>query len=143
MLAENLLRMSGAHQAIINSIVDFLCSGAGSHDYTINRTEARHLGLCVETPSQELYQNLKEWYNDIASEFCLKEEFSPDRILGINKSQSYTIKYSFIESVSYGSDMYLCEGLFERIDRTQQGVTHHGIFDRNSFRGWRNVVKNA
>ena len=83
---------------IVFKIVTFLCSDSGSHDYTINRTEAKNLGLRVESPNQDTYNELKAWYFDVVSELELKNEYSPQKVLGINPNVQYSFKrcrYSF------------------------------------------------
>ncbi len=43
-------------------IVQFLVSESGSHDYTINRREARdQLGLKIEKPDDTLYSKIKKY----------------------------------------------------------------------------------
>ena len=47
-LAAKLLSYQEARAEKTANIVSFLCSESGSHDHTINRREARELGLVVE-----------------------------------------------------------------------------------------------
>jgi hypothetical protein len=50
MLSKRLLELSNLDPARIPSLVSFLCSESGSHDYSIHRREALSLGLPVEKP---------------------------------------------------------------------------------------------
>jgi hypothetical protein len=59
-LARQLLGGMVTDDAKVRKIIDFLCADSGSHDYTINRREARNLGLNVETPSQDFYALLRK-----------------------------------------------------------------------------------
>jgi hypothetical protein len=69
MLAEKLLVNQVSEQHQIQQIISFLCSDSGSHDYTINRREAKEsLGLNVEKPSIEEYAIIKKIYDDISDE---------------------------------------------------------------------------
>ena len=54
-LAKKLLIRQVEDSEKSEKIIDFLCAESGSHDYTINRREAKEMGLKVETPSEELY----------------------------------------------------------------------------------------
>lgn len=65
-------------------IIDFLCSESGSHDYTINRREAKQLGLNVEIPSEKLYALLKDWSREMRSELEIAVPFDPNGILAGN-----------------------------------------------------------
>jgi len=60
MLAKRLITFQTTDEQKIEKIVSFLCSESGSHDYTINRREARDsLGLQIEKPNDELYGIIK------------------------------------------------------------------------------------
>lgn len=60
MLAEKLLINQVTDSTKIKQIIDFLCSDSGSHDYTINRREAKNtLGLNIIKPDEELYKLIK------------------------------------------------------------------------------------
>ena len=104
MLAEKLLRMHNVEDQTIKHIVSFLCSDSGSHDYTINRTEARNLGLSVETPTQETYNELKAWFMDVVNELELRNAYDPAKIIGADQKVDYLFKRCLIESVAYGQD---------------------------------------
>ena len=82
MLGKRLLSMHMQDQGAIDKILDFLCSDSGSHDYTLNRREARQdLGLPIETPSEALYPTLIRVYDSFATELELHTPFRPSAIL--------------------------------------------------------------
>lgn len=110
MLAEKLLRMHNVDDQTIKHIVSFLCSDSGSHDYTINRSEARNLGLSVETPTQETYNELKAWFMDVVDELELRNAYDPAKIIGADQKVDYLFKRCLIESVAYGQDAFISEG---------------------------------
>ncbi len=63
MLANRLLANQITEPGKIKNIVNFLCSDSGSHDYTINRREAKNeLGLMIEKPDNALYVLIKSIY---------------------------------------------------------------------------------
>ncbi len=58
-LADKLLKSQVKDAKKIKSIISFLCANSGGHDYTINRREAKELGLNVETPNSKIYDLLR------------------------------------------------------------------------------------
>jgi hypothetical protein len=142
MLATNLLekhmKKERNSKLKIEKIVKFLCSESGSHDYTINRTEARdNLGMKIEKPSDKLYKLISSIYDDIATEMQLKERFDPQLFISAADQGSYTCRRALIESVSGGTDVFISEGVIIK----QQVTTPAGLItqplDRRSFEGWR------
>ena len=77
MLARRLLSHQVTDKKKVCSIISFLCSESGSHDYTIHRREARELGLKVERPDDTLYKLIKAIYDDVAAELELGTVFDP------------------------------------------------------------------
>jgi hypothetical protein len=72
MLDNKLLSNHIGDQNRINKILDFLCSESGSHDYTINRKEARdELGLKISKPDDDQYRILKKLHDDYTAELEL------------------------------------------------------------------------
>ena len=117
-----------------------LCSDSGSHDYTINRTEARELGLHVESPSQEVYNELKAWYNDVCSELSLRVPYNPVKELGDSASKPYSFKRCLIESVDYAQDAFISEGILNKNQLNINGSQKISITDDQSFGGWRHIA---
>ncbi len=76
-LAEKLLSPNIQSKTQIDKIIDFLCAGSGSHDYTLNRREAQSLGLNIEKPDTELYKLVNEISEDYRAELNISEPFFP------------------------------------------------------------------
>lgn len=137
MLAEKLLRMSYSDKQKIKKIVSFLCSDSGSHDYTISRTEARSLGLHIESPTQEIYEDMKSWFIDTSRELEFSTPYDPARILGAHDQIAYSFKRCLIESVDYGQDVLVSEGILEKKE-IRNGPTKQIVVSNSlSFEGWR------
>ena len=79
-LANKLLKDHVKQRFQRKKIIKFLCSDSGSHDYTINRKEALKLGLNIETPSDELYEEIKQikksYLIEMTPEFTIGTMFS-------------------------------------------------------------------
>ncbi|MGC9326734.1 MAG: SDH family Clp fold serine proteinase [Candidatus Hinthialibacter sp.] len=141
MLAKKLLANQNHAEEKMEELLRFLCSESGSHDYTINRREARdELGLPIEKPDDELYALIKAIYDDIASELELALPYDPNSLLGTNNDIDYCLPRALVESVAGGSHSFSSEG---RLVRTQvqpkPGVVQVGIQDNRTFEGWRHV----
>lgn len=140
MLARKLISGQINDQEKINRIVSFLCSESGSHDYTIHRREARDsLGLNIEKPDDNLYILIKSIYDDVAKELELHSKLDPESVIGAQQQQaSYSFKRCFLESVAGGSHYFITEGIYARLQITNQlGIAQTAIQDRRSFDGWR------
>lgn len=137
MLAEKLLRMHHVDDEVIKIIVTFLCSDSGSHDYTINRTEARSLGLSVESPTQETYNELKAWFVDVVNELELKNAYDPAKVIGTNDKADYLFKRCLIESVAYGQDAFISEGSLIKDTVVVNGINRTSIGNNLCYEGWR------
>ena len=139
MLARSLIANQIVDKVKSDEIISFLCSESGSHDYTINRREARdRLGLTLETPDDELYQVIKEIYDDIHEELELSNRFDPNTLLGPGTKHSYKVRRCLLESIAAGSHFYASEGTLTRQNiQTPQGITGTAIQDQRTFEGWR------
>ena len=139
MLGERLLSSHITDQATIEEILDFLCSDSGSHDYTINRKEARErLGLPVETPSWGLYDLIKKMYDDIVGELELNTQYEVNSVLHGRNQKNYAFRRALIESVAGGSHVLISEGIITRTTtQIQPGVPGIQISDKRLFEGWR------
>ena len=130
MLAKKLLPAQVSNPEKVDEIINFLCSDSGSHDYTINRREAKEtLGLNVEKPTDEQYQIIKAIYDDISSELELGTVFDPRTLSG-----NYTLRRGIIESATGGSDMFVSEGSTKRVQAPNGQIQ---IVDERIFEGWR------
>lgn len=137
-LATRLLEFQKTEPDVIERIVSFLCSESGSHDHTINRREARQLGLAVENPSAELYEILKALQQDYVQDLSLRVPFNPDTLLGGADQVDYRAPRALIESSGHGSHQFLSEGTVVRVQAGDQfGVPQVGMQDMRRFEGWR------
>lgn len=149
-LAKKLLvrQIQSAEQS--EKIIDFLCAESGSHDYTINRREAKELGLQVETPSEELYGILKSLHSSYVNELKLLEPYDPFSMLGQDQAVDYELPRAIIESVSVGSHRFVSEGTISKaqaplmqmmpgmpVMQPPQPFQQDSIHDNRRFEGWR------
>lgn len=137
MIARNLMKYQKINKEKTDTIIKFLCSESGSHDYSIRRDEAiNNLGINVEKPSMELYSIIKQIHDDISKELELENPFEPMIMLNNAKQQNYP--YSFrrglIESIE-DTDVFISEGNLVKIQdpRTGQLLAN----DNRMFEGWR------
>lgn len=138
MLGRRLLMNHIGDETRINKILEFLCGESGSHDYTINRREARTLGLPIEIPSPSLYSLIKNIYDDIVTELELRTPYDPSIILGGNSTAQYGLPRAVIESVKGGSHVFMSEGeLTLHQVQGPQGIPQRAVADIRSFEGWR------
>lgn len=138
MLATQLLAMHSVDESVVNKIVAFLCSDSGSHDYTINRAEARKRGLKIESPSDEMYLLLKQWYNDINEELEINKPFVPQNEFtdGVTL-KPYLYRRAIIESLGRGEDNLVSEGILTMKPVNSIGFPQCQIQDERKFDGWR------
>jgi len=123
----------------ISKILDFLCSDSGSHDYTINRREARdELGLNIAKPNDEQYAIIKALHDDYSHELQLKIPYDPNLELGHDSEKEYSFSRGIIESIDGGSIKFISKGTLRRTQvQTPQGV-QQGVEDRRLFERWTN-----
>lgn len=137
MLARKLLVNQVKAESKIEKIISFLCSESGSHDYTINRREAKNeLVLNIEKPSDSLYDLINRTYMSIREELQLRTSFNPESYLGTDSSKEYTIKRTLIESLIGGTDCFVSEGRFSKIELPANPAPQMGIQDQRIFEGW-------
>jgi hypothetical protein len=139
MLARKLITTQIQDEKKIETIISFLCSESGSHDYSIHRREAKNiLGLNIEKPTDPLYELIKKIYDDIVTELNLTQIFDPNSILGGQNQAKYSLKRALIESVDGGSYFFVSEGiLMRRQVQVQPGIQQIAIQDQRDFEGWR------
>lgn len=136
MLAEKLLSNQVTDAAKMRDIIAFLCSDSGSHDYTINRREAKNtLGLNIEKPDNDMYIIIKSIYDDISDELGLGTPFDPAAISQVN-SGVYNVKRALIESLLGGSDAFITEGTIKQIILPNQ-PGQQVIQTTKTFEGWK------
>lgn len=141
MLGERLLSNHMTDQLKIDNIVDFLCSESGSHDYTINRREARDaLGLPIERPSWGLYGSIKKLYDDYVQDLQMRSAFHPQNYIGSDQAVRYSFRRALIESTCAGSHAFLSEGQIVREQvEIQPGVFAESLSDQREQESWRLV----
>ncbi len=141
-LAQRLLEPQDISRDKVKQIVEFLCSESGSHDYTINRREAKSLGLSIEKCSEGLYGLLRRITKSLSDEMDLQNPFQ----MNSYATQSGVVDYSFtravIESPACGGHHFVSEGSIETTEimaQDQPGIKHAAVQDRRRFDGWRKV----
>ena len=141
MLASRLLTRNHKGKEEINKILEFLCSESGSHDYTINRREAKNgLDLPIAKPNDEQYNIIKLIYDDIAGELELSSSYDPNVILGQSDTKQYTLNRALIESIKGGCHVFQSEGVLTRQQvQIQPNIFQQAIQDERKFEGWRHV----
>lgn len=141
MLARKLLVNQVTAPEKIDRIVSFLCSGTGSHDYTINRKEARDvLGLSIEKPDTPLYELLRDIFENIQNDLDLNNRYEPLNEIGNNPTKTYTFQRSLVESVAKGSVAYVSEGVLTKVNVAGPAGMQVGINDQRTFEGWKTIV---
>lgn len=141
-LAERLLAAQGAEEDTVGRIVEFLCSESGSHDYTINRREARDLGLPIEKCPAPLYSTVRQLRASYAEELQLRSPFVE---ASLASDSGHPVQYSFtralIESVSAQAHHLVTEGTALTVDvidpEAPLPVPIRQVQDHRKFDGWR------
>jgi Serine dehydrogenase proteinase len=119
-------------------IISFLCSESGSHDHSINRREARSMGLVIENPSQDFYEILRNLHNSVSETLKLRIPFSLDTELAGSNQARYQCRRALIESTKHGSHQFISEGEISRISvGTGTGIPQTAFQDSREFEGWR------
>lgn len=138
-LARELLKGQVKDAAKTKKIIDFLCSESGSHDYTINRREAKQLGLNVEVPSEKLYRLIKDWLQAMRAELEVTSPFDPNALLGVNQTVKYSCTRCLLESTAYPGHIFVSEGELTRVQYPIPGtnIPQEAINDQRLFEGWR------
>ena len=145
MLAEKLLVTQVPDTAKMQQIISFLCSDSGSHDYTINRREAKNgLGLNVEKPDEEMYMVIKKIYDSISEELGFGIPFDLSA-LARSDTGEYDIKRALIESISGGSSYNHVNGKVTFINLQQQpnAPPQQAIQHEIIFEGWEHESNNS
>ncbi|CAI3549132.1 SDH family Clp fold serine proteinase [Clostridium neonatale] len=138
MVAEKLLKAQVSEPDKVNKIISFLCSESGSHDYTINRKEAKeYLGLNIEKPNDEEYNTIKEIYNNIKEELELTRPFDVNLILNDSDSKQYYNRRVLLESISGGCDVFVSEGILTKQVMMNGGIPQNIVNDNRTYEGWR------
>ena len=140
-LARRLLTHQVQDAEKVERIIAFLCSESGSHDYTINRREARELGLNVETPTDDLYRLLRKIHLSFRNQLSINVPYDPNSLLGNANQATYAIERCLIESVNGGSHAFVSEGTLTKGQAPgPMGIVQDQISDNRKFEGWRKVA---
>ena len=127
----------------INDIINFLCSESGSHDYTINRREAKELGLNIEKCSEVLYGILRSLHASYSTQLELRTPFDITS-LAPPHPPSYQFVRAIIESPAHGAHHFVTRGEIETIEITHDQQPHLppdiAIRDKRVFDGWKKVA---
>ena len=139
MLARKLMKWQNLGEEKEDAIIKFLCSESGSHDYSIRRREANEsLGLNIEKPSQELYNIIKNIYDDISTELELENPYDPAIILNGTAKYSYSFRRGLIESIHNNTDVFLSEGELVKQPVALPGMPPQlNLSDNRTFEGWK------
>lgn len=134
MLAEKLLANQVTDTGKAQQIISFLCSESGSHDYTINRREAKDkLGLNIIKPDAETYNIIKEIYDNISGELGFGQPFDP-------RAVTYNVKRALLESIVGGCYFYETSGKRTAVNvqnPTNPAISQQAIQDERIFDGWK------
>ena len=147
-LAQRLLERHITDPNAADKIIEFLCSESGSHDYTINRREAKELGLTVEKCSKDLYALLRELQFSYSSHMELQTPYDVNSIARSGQTVAYRYTRALLESVVHGAHHFVTEGEIvttELIAPSQPGgpaVKQTAIQDQRMFEGWRKINDN-
>lgn len=140
-LAQRLLAHQVSEEKKVKSIISFLCSDSGSHDYTINRREARDMGLTVEVPSPELYDLIRKIHLSFRTELQLVEPYDPSALVGQGAQTSYHFRRCLIESIAGGSHAFVSEGTLTKVLIQGQGMAPQSqVTDSRTFEGWKKLA---
>lgn len=141
MLARNLMKWQRYESEKEDTIIKFLCSESGSHDYSIRRKEAaENLGLPIEKPSMPLYRIIKDIFDDISKELELENSYNPAIILhGTDDHYFYSYRRVLVESLSNGTDVFLSEGrlMKQSFIPGPNMPPHINFSDNRIFEGWK------
>jgi len=137
MLAKKLIANQQLGEEKEEKIIKFLVSESGSHDYTINRKEAKdELGLNIEKPDDSLYEIINNIYLDIQKELQLMEPFEPQIILANTNTFTYSFRRAIIESIKSKCDVFINEGMLMKQSNPNNPL-QSVIQDNRQFEGWK------
>lgn len=141
-LAKKLLKRQVKDDEKMKEIIDFLCAESGSHDYTINRREARELGLAIENPSMKFYVLLRKIHLSYVEELKLLEPYNPIGMLGTDQTLDYALPRAVIESAKTGCHQFISHGTLNKLMMQVQvpgmpPIQQQSIQDNRKFEGWR------
>ncbi len=109
---------------------------------TLYQAAAERQGkLSSGATAENFYKILRELQYSICETLLLRSGFSPDTELSDKEEVGYSLYRAMIESLSYGSHLFVSEGKLKRVQLGQTGELHNiGIQDNRYFEGWRKVA---
>jgi hypothetical protein len=142
LLATKLLAAHEKNQAKRRKIVNTLTRELPSHQYLINRKEAKGLGLKVSEPARKLDELVWNLFKDYEKQLQLNIPYNPEAILGTTESVTTTFDRAFIESLKpkHGLKTHVFRTTREikRVQSSQPGIPFPmvGIQERNMEERW-------
>lgn len=136
MIAKNLLKFQNIAFLKKRKIVNFLCSASGSHDYTINYTEAKTLGLNVELANEELNLLINRWYKLISEEMLLRTPYNPMLELANQNIVDYEQKRAIVDSIAFGRNLFIAKGTLSKTQLSTPTGPIYQLNDTRKFEGW-------
>jgi hypothetical protein len=112
-MAERLLAPQVGSVENRKKIISFLSSDSGSHDYTLNRREAKALGLPVTKCPQRLYSVLNHIYGNFRDEMKLRTPFNMTQFPPAAVTPFANVRAT-IESTAGPAVQFITEGNFSR-----------------------------
>lgn len=121
-LASNLMKYHYEDQTKIDEITKILIRERFSHDYIINRREAREiLQLEISDPDQELTSHIMELFNAYNHILDLDSPYNPETILGTENSKIVSFNRGIIESSNI-THVYRTKKELRRVQPQQPGL---------------------
>jgi hypothetical protein len=139
-LARQLIGGQVTDEVKIKKIIDFLCADSGSHDYTINRREARNLGFNVENPSLGFYDLIRKVHLAYGKELKLLEPYSPQVMLAGNQSVPLHEVRGLVETAEGGCYGFVSEGTLTKSMVAGPMGPQEAITDQRTFEGWKKLT---
>ena len=138
-IAEQLLLQQVKDEEKRQSIIDFLCSDSGSHDYTIDSREANQRGLNAEVAVNSLSALLRKIEDSFVGELHLFTPFFyPDTLLDHADAEgSYSLSRGLIEGTSGLAYRFTSDGTVDTIKSLDMSEGETTINNRPTFEGWK------
>lgn len=136
MLARKLLKRHMVDDARIDRIVSALSRELLSHDYVINRAEAKDIGLPIEEPSDEIAGLMWSLYTDLAAEMKLAQAWNPEAELGEQQQVKKVNVRAVIESQSL-KHVFATTHELRRTTVTKDGMKFDAVQGKILDEGWR------
>lgn len=142
LLATKLLAAHEKNQAKRRKIVNTLTKELPSHQYLINRKEAKGLGLKISEPPRELDELVWNLFRDYEKQLQLNIPYNPEAILGTTESITSTFDRAFIESLKpkhrVKTHVFRTTREIKRVQSSQPGIPFPmvGIQERNIEERW-------